>query len=90
EFSQPIETPYPAPAGSPLQPIPSAAGAFVPSLFGDVCIPDLNGDGVVDADDFFLFLQFFADGDSRADINADGVIDADDFFEFLNLFAAGC
>ncbi|TVS08085.1 MAG: hypothetical protein EA423_02395, partial [Phycisphaerales bacterium] len=23
---------------------------------GPVCIPDLNGDGVVDADDFFLFL----------------------------------
>ncbi len=55
-----------------------------------VCIPDLNNDGVVDADDFFLFLQLFADGDSRADINNDGVIDADDFFEFLNLFAQGC
>ncbi len=90
EFTQPIETPYPAPAGSPLQPIPSAAGAFVPGLFGDVCIPDLNGDGVVDADDFFLFLQLFADGDSRADINNDGVIDADDFFAYLGLFAAGC
>ncbi|MCC5787686.1 MAG: dockerin type I repeat-containing protein [Phycisphaerales bacterium] len=54
------------------------------------CPADLNGDGVVDADDFFLFLQLFADGDTRADINGDGVIDADDFFEYLALFAAGC
>ncbi|MCC5787541.1 MAG: trypsin-like peptidase domain-containing protein [Phycisphaerales bacterium] len=54
------------------------------------CPADLNGDGVVDADDFFLFLQLFADGDPIADINNDGVIDADDFFEYLGLFAQGC
>ncbi len=51
---------------------------------------DLNGDGVIDADDFFLFLSLFASGDPRADINGDGVIDADDFFDYLGLFAAGC
>lgn len=54
------------------------------------CPPDLNGDGVVDADDFFLFLQLFAAGDQRADFNSDGVIDADDFFAFLTAFAEGC
>ncbi|MCC5787208.1 MAG: matrixin family metalloprotease [Phycisphaerales bacterium] len=54
------------------------------------CPADLNGDGVVDADDFFLFLQLFAAGDPAADINGDGVIDADDFFEYLGLFAQGC
>ncbi|MCC5786959.1 MAG: hypothetical protein JJU33_09695 [Phycisphaerales bacterium] len=54
------------------------------------CPPDLNGDGVVDADDFFLFLQLFAAGDPAADFNNDGVIDADDFFAFLGAFAAGC
>ncbi len=54
------------------------------------CRPDLNSDGVVDADDFFLFLSLFADGDPIADFNNDGVIDADDFFEFLAAFAAGC
>ncbi|MCC5787557.1 MAG: beta-propeller fold lactonase family protein [Phycisphaerales bacterium] len=54
------------------------------------CPADLNGDGVVDADDFFLFLQLFADGDPRADFNNDGVIDADDFFDYLTAFAAGC
>ncbi|MCC5787063.1 MAG: hypothetical protein JJU33_10225 [Phycisphaerales bacterium] len=57
---------------------------------GPTCPPDLNGDGVVDADDFFLFLSLFAAGDSRADFNNDGVIDADDFFAFLSAFAAGC
>ncbi|MCC5785748.1 MAG: hypothetical protein JJU33_03495 [Phycisphaerales bacterium] len=54
------------------------------------CPADLTGDGVVDADDFFLFLQLFAAGDSRADFNNDGVIDADDFFAYLSAFAAGC
>ncbi|TVS09408.1 MAG: hypothetical protein EA423_00155 [Phycisphaerales bacterium] len=54
------------------------------------CPADLTGDGVVDADDFFLFLQLFAAGDSRADFNNDGVIDADDFFAYLSAFADGC
>ncbi|MCC5786974.1 MAG: hypothetical protein JJU33_09770 [Phycisphaerales bacterium] len=54
------------------------------------CPPDINGDGVVDADDFFEFLSLFAAGDLRADFNNDGVIDADDFFAFLAAFAAGC
>ncbi|TVS09442.1 MAG: hypothetical protein EA423_00110 [Phycisphaerales bacterium] len=54
------------------------------------CPPDLNNDGVVDADDFFLFLNLFSQGDPRADFNGDGVIDADDFFAFLSDFAAGC
>ena len=54
------------------------------------CRPDLNDDGVVDANDFFEFLTLFADGDPRADFTDDGMIDADDFFEFLNQFATGC
>ncbi len=54
------------------------------------CIADMNGDFVIDADDFFEFLSLFAAGDPQADINEDGVIDADDFFAFLSLFAAGC
>ncbi len=50
---------------------------------------DLNADGVVDADDFFLFLDAFANADPLADLNYDGSIDADDFFAFLRLFAQG-
>ncbi|MCC5785873.1 MAG: SBBP repeat-containing protein [Phycisphaerales bacterium] len=68
--------------------------AFLLKLAPDPgCPADLNGDGVVDADDFFLFLQLFAAGDPRADFNGDGVIDANDFFAFLAAFAAfapGC
>ncbi len=54
------------------------------------CRADLNNDGVVDADDFFTYLNLFSLGDPRADINNDGVIDADDFFAYLDLFAQGC
>ncbi|TVS04352.1 MAG: hypothetical protein EA423_07750, partial [Phycisphaerales bacterium] len=79
--------------------VPFEGGRFTPRTFagtinynigGPGCRPDLNGDGVVDADDFFLFLTLFAAGDLRADFNNDGVIDADDFFIFLNEFAQGC
>ncbi|MCC5786240.1 MAG: hypothetical protein JJU33_06025, partial [Phycisphaerales bacterium] len=66
------------------------APADLPGGTGPTCPPDLTGYGVVDADDFFLFLQLFADGDPRADYNTHGVIDADDFFAFLAAFAAGC
>ncbi len=81
--------------GAPLhdQPANNAGAAYVVDLEGGTgpsCPPDLNGDGVVDADDFFLFLSLFADGDPIADFNADGVIDADDFFAFLSAFAEGC
>ncbi|MCC5787731.1 MAG: trypsin-like peptidase domain-containing protein [Phycisphaerales bacterium] len=80
---------------------PFGGGRFMPRAFSGLihyqpggtiptCPPDLNGDGVVDADDFFLFLSLFAAGDPRADFNNDGVIDADDFFAFLSAFAAGC
>jgi len=54
------------------------------------CAADLNFNGVVDADDFFLYLDFFATDDDRADITGNGTIDADDFFAYLDLFAGDC
>ncbi len=54
------------------------------------CPADFNDDGVLDADDFFFFLDLFVDGDERADITGNGVIDANDFFAFLDLFVEGC
>ncbi len=57
---------------------------------GPISAADLNADGVIDADDFFLFLQLFASGDARADLNGDEVVDANDFFIYLNKFALGC
>lgn len=68
---------------------PGAAYVFELNCGGD-CPPDLNGDGVLDVDDFHLFLDLFAAGDAAADVNGDGHISIDDFFDYLDLFAAGC
>ncbi len=55
------------------------------------CPADLDGDGDADADDFFAYLDAFADGDmSVCDIDADGDCDAKDFFGYLDLFAQQC
>ncbi len=53
------------------------------------CPADIDGDGDLDAKDFFAYLDFFASGDDRADIDNDGDIDAEDFFAYLDLFANG-
>ncbi len=62
-------------------------GVVVPD---GACSADIDGNGVLDADDFFGYLDLFAAGDPRADVTGDGVIDADDFFAYLDLFVAGC
>ena len=54
------------------------------------CAADLDGNGSLDADDFFIYLDSFAAGENEADIDDDGDIDAEDFFAYLDLFAAGC
>ncbi len=54
------------------------------------CPADLDGNGTLDANDFFTFLDLFATGDPGADITGNGVIDVNDFFAYLDLFAAGC
>jgi len=84
-------------------------------FFVDRCAADLTGstdpnspgfgvkDGLLDANDFFYYLDRFAAGDlSIADLTGsvdpndpgfgvpDGVLDASDFFFYLSLFAQGC
>jgi len=66
------------------------------------CPADLAGapgggpDGVLDANDFFFYLDLFSQGDLDADLagdpdgGPDGIIDANDFFEYLSRFADGC
>jgi hypothetical protein len=55
-----------------------------------VCAPDLNGDGIVDFNDFLAFLGFYNAEDPRADFNGDGAIDFNDVLAFLNLYNQGC
>ncbi|MCC5787516.1 MAG: hypothetical protein JJU33_12540 [Phycisphaerales bacterium] len=76
--------------GNPCAQNATSAGAAYAFLLDPGCPADINYDGVIDADDFMQFLQWYAAGDFRADLTNDCVIDADDFFEFLARFASGC
>ncbi len=51
---------------------------------------DFDDDGDSDGDDFFAFLDAFAQGDPCADLDADGDIDGDDFFLYLDHFVRPC
>ena len=54
---------------------------------------DFDGDGTVDFDDFFIFLDHFGAAwgepsyEMRFDLNGDGVINFPDFFKFADLFS---
>ena len=54
------------------------------------CVPDLNGDGVLDFFDVQMFLSLFSAHDPAADFTNDGVFDFFDVQAFLQAFAAGC
>ncbi|MGE3108690.1 MAG: GC-type dockerin domain-anchored protein [Phycisphaerales bacterium] len=54
------------------------------------CAPDLNGDAVVNSQDFFAYLGFFFGGLPQADFNHDGSTTSQDFFDFLAAFFTGC
>jgi len=85
-----------------LDPSLDANGDGVLDACQDLCPADLTGpgndgipDGILDANDFFFYLQLFASGNSRADLTGpdgtpDGIIDANDFFRYLQLFSDGC
>jgi hypothetical protein len=56
----------------------------------EVCAPDLNGDGLVNTQDFLAFLNLWVAGDPIADWNDDGTINTQDFLAYLNDWSAGC
>ena len=62
----------------------------VASILSAACVPDFNGDGVLDFFDVQGFLSAFAANDPAADFTGDGVFDFFDVQAFLAAFAAGC
>jgi hypothetical protein len=54
------------------------------------CTADLNGDGLVNTQDFLVFLNAWSAGDDLADWNGDGTVNTQDFLAYLNDWAAGC
>jgi hypothetical protein len=53
------------------------------------CAADYNGDGVIQVQDIFDFLNGWFAGDPRADFNGGG-LSVQDIFDFLNSWFAGC
>jgi len=92
-FNQPIASPYPAPAGTPIAPNPSAGGAYTPGLLGGGCnAADLAEPfGVLDLADVQAFIAAFTSQDPAADIAEPfGVLDLADVQAFIAAFAGGC
>lgn len=56
----------------------------------DHCVPDCDGNGAIDIDDFICYQTFFALGDPAADCDGDGVLLIDDFICFQTAFVLGC
>jgi hypothetical protein len=102
---------YPANYGTPFIATNTHAangGTYVVNVYsgdqngstGPVCIADINGDQIVDGNDFTLFINSYGVGDVSIDANADvaggipsggdGIIDGSDFIAFINAFGAGC
>ena len=54
------------------------------------CVPDWNGDGVLDFFDVSAYLAAFSANDMAADLNGDGNLDFFDVSTFLSAFSAGC
>jgi hypothetical protein len=57
---------------------------------GGGCVPDIDGNGVVNVNDFLAYLSLYAAGDARADLNQSGSVDVSDFLAYLAAYAAGC
>ncbi|HRQ73694.1 MAG TPA: GC-type dockerin domain-anchored protein [Phycisphaerales bacterium] len=60
------------------------------AYLGPTCRADFNKDGAVTSQDFFDYLNAWADGSIFSDWNYDGVINTLDFLAFLNDYARGC
>lgn len=55
-----------------------------------ICIADFNGNGQVEVQDLFDFLNEWFGGNLAADVDNDGMLEVQDIFDYLNAFFAGC
>ncbi|HED54534.1 MAG TPA: hypothetical protein ENJ00_10100 [Phycisphaerales bacterium] len=55
-----------------------------------VCLPDINGDGMLNSADFTAWIAAYNAGDPAADQNGDGLITPSDFSAWIVNFNAGC
>jgi len=62
-------------------------GTRVRMLSTDIADLDLNG--IVNTQDFLIYLNWFASGNDLADFNGDGVVNTLDLLVYLNLWADG-
>ena len=75
-----------------LYPLPPACAGDVGSAGGEV-----GADGVLDNNDFIVFINWFFEQDGRADVGVaggehghDGLFDNNDFIAYIDSFFAGC
>ncbi|MGE3106725.1 MAG: GC-type dockerin domain-anchored protein [Phycisphaerales bacterium] len=54
------------------------------------CAADVNHDGAVTSQDFFLFIRAFFEQRPMADFNGDGAITSQDYFDYLVAFFTPC
>ena len=64
------------------------------SIRTPLCPLDVNMDGVISTEDYFAYLEYFAEGDYRARWSPydplDNQVDFFDYLDFLSAFLAGC
>jgi YVTN family beta-propeller protein len=77
-------------AGFDLAVAPGMGGESV--VFFDIagCAVDLNGDGLVNTQDFLAYLGLWSSGNPLADWNGDGTVNTIDFIAYLNAWSVGC
>lgn len=70
--------------------IQSVPATVVQKLRREICLADLNRDGVVNTVDFVLWFNLYNAADPITDVNGDGMINSLDFIIWNNAWAAGC
>ncbi|HED54193.1 MAG TPA: hypothetical protein ENJ00_08335 [Phycisphaerales bacterium] len=80
----------PTSAGAHQQNYLGGSCAFLTQLLPAPCVPDVNGDGSLDAADFTAWIAAFNAGDPTCDQNADSLCDPSDFSAWIANFNAGC